>query len=226
MSIPKVSDFLPNNNLAHTPLTQIVRGGVDLGSSIYGRDYQNWVVFYENSTIKVKKETGAVEFSLEVANVKYLSMAFDTAMRITLAWIVDADAYLYYYDTISLSYITVKHPNVTSSRLSLDKADDWFEAASDVIFLYIRNNVLYYRQQRERYEVERAIGPAIGIITNAGLNIENRFQIKVSEITQVDDPNIIIPISLLGKSTTVVGDTHVFFGSSKVPIDLLGKSNI
>ena len=200
---PELGDFLPPNDNDYYPLFQVVRGGTEIGNNSAGRDIQDWQVYYQQGIIHIKPSSGDVVFTLSVNNVLSVSLAFDTAMRIVLTWTTPLGAKLYFYDTLTLDYIIVDYDEVTSSRVTVDKIDTWYNSSSDVLFLYIKNNNLYYRQQRDRYEIEYLIGEANGYIKRAGLTKLNRFQIDISEVQYAQTNinvlvGIYVPITLSG----------------------------
>ena len=178
---PVVSDFLPPNDGPYSPLTQTVRGGLALGDNSLGRNSQNWTVDYNANLVSVKSSDNTVRFTLPVNGALSVSLAFDTAMRVVLTWTTLTEAFLYYFDTLTSNYITVAYPGVTSSRVTVDKYEDFFTASSDVIFAYVKNDKLYYRQQRDRYGVERFIKDLTeaNILIKVGPNKGNRLQFKL-----------------------------------------------
>ena len=176
------SDYLPPNDLPYDPLTQTVRGGISLGDNSLGRDVQNWVVYYENSTIKIKAENEIVVFTLLEPNIETLSLAFDSSMKVVLTWTITTGAYLYYFNTTTQSYTRVDYPNVTSSRVCVDKFDDFYNTNSDVLFVYSLNGSVYYRLQRDRYTTPYLIQAMPGYVKKAGLTTKNRFQVTIVDL--------------------------------------------
>ena len=98
-------DYLPPNDLPYEPLSQVVRGGISIGDGSQGRNIKNWLVYYENNIIKVKPENGTVEFILIEPNVETLTLAFDSAMNVVLAWTISTGAFLCYYNSSTHTYI-------------------------------------------------------------------------------------------------------------------------
>ena len=177
---PIVSDFLDPNTLQYHPLTQVVLGGVALNDPSLGRMYKSWTVYYEFGIIFVQPNAEPVAFSIAEPDVTSVSLSFDNNMAIVLNWTYTGGAKLYYYDTLTLAYITRDFPGITSSRVCVDDAQPFYNQDSDVIFSYIKNNNLYWRQQRDRYDIERLIGAAPGrTLVKVGLNAGNRLQFKL-----------------------------------------------
>lgn len=185
-----VTDFLPPIDGAYSRLRSTVMGGIALNDPSQGRMYQQWVAYYESGNINVKiKDSHTIAFSLPATDVYTVSLAFDNNMGIVLAWIdTSNNANLYYFDTLSSSYITrVFDDNTygyTSCRVCVDNAHDYYITNSDVIFAYIDfEGFLNYRQQRDRYDIEyRVGGPVNGTLTKVGPTVGNRLQFAVQVI--------------------------------------------
>jgi hypothetical protein len=178
---PILGSFESHVNEIYNPLVYKTQGGVALNNITQGRRFKIWVCYYEAGLIKVKPENEAVVFTLAQANVLSLSLAFDNAMNIVLTWKTSTGVNLYYYDTITLGYITTHFPGVTSSIVSVDNDIGFYTTDSDVLFIYTKNNNLYYRQQRDRYDTERLIGNTTKLIKRVGLSTVNRFQIQLND---------------------------------------------
>jgi len=175
---PIVTAFLPPKDEPYVPLTSKSRGGIALNDASQGRDYQNWVVSYDGANILVAPQGGATVFTLAVAGVRTVSLAFDNNMNVILAWMDSVGAKLYWFNNVS--YVTTAFP-ATSCRVIIDDVSPWYNANSDVIFAYTNNNILYWRQQRDLYAIERTVGPtnANAILTKVGLNVGNRLQFEL-----------------------------------------------
>ncbi len=176
---PEVSGFLPPYNIPYTPLSQVVPGGIAIGDPSKGRLYQNWVVSYAASQITVRPVNGAVEFSLPVASVFSVSLAFDNNMGMVLSWQNAVGSNLYYFDTVMGSYTTRVFSGTTSCRVVVDNSNDYYLANSDVIFGYTYGGNLYWRQQRDRYDVERLVGPTNKRLIKMAPSLVNRLQFEL-----------------------------------------------
>lgn len=181
---PIVSDFVTPLNEPYTPLTQKVYGGIALNDPAKGRLYQYWIASCSNGVISVAPENNAVVFSLDTNSLSgapfAISLAFDNNMSVVLAWSTVMGSYLYYFDTLTSGYITREFLGHNSCRVCVDDANDYYSQLSDVIFAYTQNGNLYWRQQRDRYDVERLIGPATGRLIKVGKNRGNRLQFELN----------------------------------------------
>ena len=175
---PEVGVFLPPNNLAYNPLSQIIWGGIAINDPSAGRQYQYWETFYDVSDIKIKPVTGSVEFTHNAPNAITVSGAFDQNMAAVVAWQTATDSYLYFFDISGYTTLTVN--DTTSCRIVIDDSRDYYAAASDIFFAYTKNDNLYYRIQRENYANEYLIGPANGkLLKRMGLTDKNRVQFEL-----------------------------------------------
>ena len=203
---PIVSKFEYPYYEPYNPLSQNVLGGIDLNDPSRGRQYQIWNVSYDGLNINVKKQSGPIEFSLPISGVLSVSLAFDNNMGVVLCWTTTTGAVLYYYDTPSSNYITRSFYGITSCRVVVDMADDFYIADSDVIFAYTLNGALYYRQQRDRYDVERFIGATLNKLLRVAPNVGNRLQFQLLDI--YNEITYLVYDSFTGTSslTTHVGE--------------------
>lgn len=176
---PIVGEFLPPNDLPYNPLTQIIWGGIALNDPSAGRQYQYWEVFYNSGDIKMKPVTGSVEFTYTAPNATIVSGAFDQNMAAVVSYVdTNNDATIYFFGPSGYTTLTVN--NVTSMRLTIDDPKDYYSAASDIFWCYVRNDVLCYRIQRENYANEYQIGAAYGkTLKRVGLTDKNRFQFEL-----------------------------------------------
>ncbi len=179
-SVPVYAEFLAPYSNAYTPLSQTVPGGNAIGDPSQGRQVKNWTVSYSSGFIRVTPAGGSEAFSLAATDVQHVSLAFDNNMGLVIAWTsLNGDGNLYYYDTLSAAYAIRIFPGITSCRVCVDDARDVYTTESDVIFAYTKNNTLYYRQQRDRYDVEYEIGATFKMLKRMGPSTGGRFQIEL-----------------------------------------------
>ena len=163
----------------YTPLVQRVWGGLALGDASQGRLVKLWEVRAIDDELRVSPSGEAPVLSLSAPGVLSASLAFDAAMRAVVAWTTAQGAYLYYYDAVTLDYVNRFFPGVTSARVAVDDPRPFYTASSDVIFAYTSGEMLYWRQQRDRYDEERVLGPTPGTLIKVGLSTINRLQFEI-----------------------------------------------
>ena len=166
------------------PLVDFEWGGVDLLDASQGLQKYIWKCYYRDNWIC--SENGVVKHQLiNVENVKSLSLSFDFNMHPTIAYTVENEdktrsAYLYWYDTAQAAQITTEYgTEYITPQVSLDDHRLHQSANADIIFSYIKNNNLYYRQQRDRFTIERLLESGLSEdveLRQTGMNTKNRFQ--------------------------------------------------
>src|SRR5690606_945846 len=102
---------------------------------------------------------------------------FDQLMNPTFCFVEDGSTKLRWYDTLVGQTVTTDYgPDYISPKVSLDDKHD-NSGVNDVIFAYIRNNRLYYRQQRDRYQIEYQVSDElVRRIQKIGMTSGFRFQ--------------------------------------------------
>lgn len=176
---PVFSAFSPPYDRTFHSWSQTVLGGIAIGNGSTGRQVQNWTMAYDGVTIRIGPEGSAATFSYAVSAASNVSLAFDANMAVVLCWMTGTGANLYYYDTVSLAYAYRSFAGYTSCRVAVDDARLVATANSDVIFAYTRAGMLYYRQQRDRYNTEYTIGTTTKKLKQMAPNIGNRLQFEL-----------------------------------------------
>lgn len=180
---PVRAEFIAPWDEPYDPMTEAVSGGTAIGDGANGRFVQRWTIFYEGGNVKVANEAGVVSFSQARADVLSLSLAFDTNMGVIYCWQSPAGSNLYYFDSSLGTYTVLTIGDGTSCRCCADDMRQFNETASDVIFAYTRDEKLYWRQQRDRFAIERLVGPSgVRTLERAAPNILNRFQFLLGPI--------------------------------------------
>lgn len=87
-------------------------------------------------------------------NITEVSTTFDSNMNPAIAYVEDGTPKLYWFDTLAGMQVTTDYPGIITPRVSLDDKRPMQSAIRDVIFTYIRDGQVYYRQQRDRYTIE------------------------------------------------------------------------
>lgn len=178
--VPDTAQFIDPYSDVFEATRMRCRGGLAIGDAFGGRDIRNWVVEYNQPTISVFPEGQPVAFTLSVSGVETVSLAFDNNMGITLAWQIGTTSSLYYFDSLAANYITRDFIDTTSCRVCVDDERDFSNASSDVIFAYTKtDNTVCWRQQRDRYDIERIVGTSAKRIFRLGPNQKRRLQFEL-----------------------------------------------
>lgn len=95
---------------------------------------------------------------------------------------------LYWYDTLAGGSVTTEYSDAYNPTLSLDDKRMEQSATRDIIFAYLKSGNLYYRQQRDRYEIEYLLKENVsGSLIKSGMNENLRFQF---EFESPPDPSV------------------------------------
>ncbi len=164
-SIPVVGAMLAPDNIGSSLFVDYERGGLAITDASLGLDYQAADALY-----------------LIIPSASEMCFAFDQQMRPVLAYVVNDIIRLRWYDTTVSAFVVTDFAGVRSPKLTLDDKRPAQLANSDVIFAYIKTNGdLCYRQQRDRYLVERVLHSgvdpanrliALGMASNLRLQFE------------------------------------------------------
>lgn len=189
-SFPIPGIFLSPDDRVPSSLVDYERGGSDLSDASNGLDVQDWVCWYENLEVRVSPVDGVRTVLFTRAGINHLSFGFDQNMRPTVAFIEEYTTYLRWYDSTVPGFVFTNFgTGITSPRVAMDDRRSASSATSDVIFAYIRfdagtnSHALCYRQQRDRYTVERVLRTGLSSKTrlkNIGMASNLRFQFELS----------------------------------------------
>lgn len=162
---------LPNNSLsslkkpepfvegAQFPILldkDIERGGIAIQDSSQGLDVKFWYAeIINNSDIIIYADDVEPITFYSGNNITEVSLAFDQVMRPTVAFVEDGMAKLRWYDSQAGETVTTEYSSdYVSPKVTLDLNKQSQVGESDIIFAYVRDNKLYYRDQGDRYGVE------------------------------------------------------------------------
>lgn len=152
--------LLPPDDNVTSGLEDYEMGGVALNNSSQGFLVQSWRCFVDSGTndVRVQAGTNPATTIFTQPGITALALAFDQNMRPTIAYVVADQGYLRWYDSSAGAFVVTAYPGIRNPRLSLDdKRASQYANNSDIIFAYIRGTSLYYRQQRDRFLIERLL---------------------------------------------------------------------
>lgn len=165
-------------------------GGIAIQDASEGLLYQRWRARLfdagESTSYVLLDSPNTPAFQLyAVPGMTQISIAFDQNMRPALAYVDDSGSHLWWYDSVSEGMV-VTRVNGATPRIAMDDlrkiaSDD--NQINDIILAYIRDGSLYYRQQRDRFTVERWLSDEVtGGLIKIGMNRQLRLQFMM-EIT-------------------------------------------
>lgn len=177
--------FLPPDTLASSKVIDFERGGVAIGDASLGLDYQDWrgEVIEATGQVRIYPVGSPPSVYYTESGITEFSFCFDQSMRPVLAYVASGLTKLRWFDSVAGAFTVTTFPNTRSPRLALDDKRPMQIADSDVIFGYIRSDgALCYRQQRDRYEIERVLRVGIDAsqrLINMGMSNVLRLQFEI-----------------------------------------------
>lgn len=101
-----------------------------------------------------------------------VSLAFDQNGQPTVAFVEDGQPKLYWYDPLIPGF-DIMHlaAGTINPRITMDDGRQFMNGANDIILGYVRDGILRYRQQRDRYTIEYTppLGPGGSPVTATAL---------------------------------------------------------
>lgn len=173
------------DDVPHIPPTEDLElGGTDLNDPSQGLQVKDWKFFLVGNDVAVAPAAGGVATILFTRpNVTWVSGAFDQNMAPAVVFINNDQATLWYFDTVDNAYVFFDLPvGVRTPFLTMDDKRAIANQYNDILLFYVLDTNLCYRQQRNRYQVERILhsfnGPQVDIM-RCGMNKGLRVQIEV-----------------------------------------------
>lgn len=175
---------------ADSPLTDYEYGGIAIGDTSKGMMYQIWKLVYGAGNFRVVDLLGNSVLVHTVSGyVTQVSLAFDQNMRPTIAYVEDDIVKLYWFDSSVGHNVISSFPSYRSPRVSLDDGRAFNIPESDIIFVFIEDNQLKYKVQRERYSTAYTITAvdADETISQVGMDKGFRFKFELELIEEPDE---------------------------------------
>jgi hypothetical protein len=161
-------------------------GGVALNDPSLGLTYQKWTLRllidqFDVGSVLLSAENTPEMLLFALPGVTDVSLAFDQNMNPFVAFLQSGQARFWWFDTVSSSQIFSDLPvGTTAPKCCMDDKREEHTGTSDILMAYVRGDTLYYRQQRDRYEIEYALAtPVVGQVLEIGMTTNNRVKIMV-----------------------------------------------
>ncbi len=178
-----VSNLLHPDSNARSALVDWEQGGIAINDITQGMQVTTWKCFVAEDSDNVMLQPGDGEpiFLAQISGIEELAISFDQNMRPVFAYRTGTNIYLYWYDADTSAFVTTNFGTGRNPSLTLDDKRSFNVSNSDVIFGYIRGSGLYYRTQRDRYQIERQLHSAASDLTlvNVGMNRNLRVQFNL-----------------------------------------------
>lgn len=110
--------------------------------------------------------------------VEEVSLAFDQNGQPVLAFVENTGmAFLWWYDPVEGAYvIDALAADTANPRVTMDDAREFMNGENDVILAYVRAGAVQYRQQRDRFTIERVLTPVASALHHISMNTALRLQ--------------------------------------------------
>jgi hypothetical protein len=176
------SQWISPDERTTSPLVDYERGGVALLDASQGLMGYTWRCWVEEAHVYVQRNGMPPVLLFSDLGITEMSFTFDQNMRYCVAYVQRDVMKMRWYDSYVAQFVTTTFPLAKNPRVALDDKRSASLGTSDMILAYIRNNTLYYRQQRDRFTIERAlrtnIDPSMKL-RNIGMGRNLRFQFEL-----------------------------------------------
>lgn len=186
-----VSDLMiPPDDQVTGPLEDFERGGSGINQPDAGLNVADWRCYVDESNgadVYLQRGASLPTLIFSVPGITAVSFTFDQLMRPAVVYMLGTSAYFRWFDPTVNDYVTTNLGEIRDPRVSFDdKRETQVADRGDVIIAYLKltggSLGLYYRQQRDRYGVERAL--RTGLPTNTrlravGMNRGLRMQFEL-----------------------------------------------
>lgn len=171
--------------------TDFERGGVARNDASQGLDVATWRATLDQGAVLLSKESSSPVKLFDRPGIDNIGLAFDQNMRPVISFTEGDMVWIWWFDPVQSAQVFTEIAQGQNPRITLDDHRLQLVGSSDVILAYQRDEVLYYRQQRDRFSIERAIASgvtdaldAIGMST--GWRLQYRFRPLVSDALLAD----------------------------------------
>lgn len=174
--------YLPPDERVTTPLVDYELGGVALSDPSQGLMVKVWKAWLQLIDIRLQAEGGVATTLFQATQVTELSFCFDQNMQWAVAYIQEGVLKLRWFDSSVGGYVTSIFSQAVNPKLALDDKRIETIASSDMILAYLRDDALYYRQQRDRFQIEYLLRDNLfpgTKLKNIGMNKNLRLQFEL-----------------------------------------------
>lgn len=191
---PPVSPFVfvpPDGNTIDA-LNDWQLGGNGIQDPSLGLEVQNWQLTVMGSALTTQVYVSAPNtpptLMFSRPNITWARLTFDQNMNPMIAFVDQGGPTFWWFSPFTLSQIfTTLPPGTTTPCCTMDdkRALATRLGINDVILAYIKNNSLFYRQQRDQYSIEYALLANVqNIVPNPtvykiGMNEGGRLMFKI-----------------------------------------------
>lgn len=172
-------------NLAFDVVQAISLGPMQLNNSDGKLNERYWIAYVDNGAVHIKGSQGeqwGTETLLfnELESIKQITLTFDQLGRPLVFYRISADTLkIYWYNPVLEQTELKALAQGIDPNAGFDAPQDTGQSYSDAMLFYVRDNVIYMRIQRDRFETEY-VTPSIGEnveLRSSGMRVDNRYQV-------------------------------------------------
>lgn len=179
---------LPKPDANFGTIQKLKVGPNNLGDSDGKLTTRYWVCYQEGTNVIMRRALNDLEWSLptiifeEVEPIEVLDFSFDQLGKEAVFYKVGNELRLWFFNSSAEPASFVKIVLVADGdypNINFDISSNTNDPLSDIIICYVKNDTIYKRIQRDRFEIEYNTGvshPGIKI-ESSGMSENNKFQI-------------------------------------------------
>jgi hypothetical protein len=141
---------------------------------------QTWTLKLVGNDVVISASSWPETILFTRSGITELSLAFDQNMKPFVAFVENGIAKYWWFDTdVSNTVFSTLPANSRTPRCCLDDKRESQTNSSDIILCYAIGSTLYFRQQRDRYTIERTLGTLKSSkdgLVRVGMHVQNRLQ--------------------------------------------------
>lgn len=176
----RLNYLAPDNQLRVNTLYDFERGGVEINDSSQGLSGYNWKLWVSGDDVLVAREPYDSSTVLFTApGITGISLSFDQNMQPCVAYTQSNDCKLWWFDSFTSAYVITDLIGCTSPLVCMDDKREGTSNYNDILLFYVRDGAIQFRQQRDRFSVERRLVDVVpGKIIQVGMTEGLRIQIR------------------------------------------------
>lgn len=174
------SHFKFPGSLTPKKLEAYEHGSLTLSDPTGGLEQQAWKLTYSDPDVIITPMTsGSPSTLFSIAGITEFDLAFDQNMNPFVTYVVNGDAWYWWYDPLLPGQAHVQLPaGITTPRCTLDDKRDGASSYSDIILAYIKDGDLRFLEQGDRFFTEYTLMADVQppYLNRVGMNEDLRLQ--------------------------------------------------